>query len=121
MFPVANVKSSPPAQSESRDQIRRRCLLYATLALILGFCWETTLVYTLYGGNWTSLFYHRQDSRLPEEPAFANTYKFPDELGYDGQYYRIIAHDPFLNRGSVRYLDSASFRARRILVPLLAW
>ena len=57
----------------------------------------------------------------PNEPAFADTYVFPDEFGFDGQYYRIIAHDPFLTRGYLRYIERPVMRYRRILVPFLAF
>src|ERR1035437_8898533 len=57
----------------------------------------------------------------PSEPAFADTYVFPDEFGFDGQYYRIVAHDPFLTRGYLRYIERPVMRYRRILVPFLAF
>jgi hypothetical protein len=58
---------------------------------------------------------------LPNDPVFAGTYIFPDDLGFDGQYYRIIAHDPFLRRGWTRHIDLPAMRYRRILVPMLAY
>lgn len=99
-----------------------QCLTYAILAVVLGFGWQTTLVHNLYGGNWSALFYHGWGGGgVPNEPAFANTYVFPDEFGFDGQYYRIIAHDPFVIRGYVRHINQPANRYRRILVPLLAF
>ena len=35
--------------------------------------------------------------------------------------FRIVAHDPFLTRGYLRYLDLPMMRYRRILVPFLAF
>ena len=96
--------------------------MYAILAVVLGLGWQTTLVYSLYGGNWSALFYHgRGGGGVPNEPAFAGTYVFPDEFGFDGQYYRIVAHDPFLTRGYFRYIERPVMRYRRILVPFLAF
>jgi hypothetical protein len=98
------------------------CALYAILAALLGLAWQTTLVHTLYGGNWTALFYHGdQGGGLPNEPAFANTYVFPNDFGFDGQYYRIIAHDPFRKSDSFRYIESPTMRYRRILIPVVAY
>ena len=98
------------------------CLVYAILAVVLGLGWQATLVHNLYGGNWTALFYHGWGGGgVPNEPAFANTYVFPDEWGYDGQYYRIIAHDPFLTRGYLRHINQPVMRYHRILVPFLAF
>ena len=42
--------------------------------------------------------------------------------GYDGQFYAVLATDPFLVRPeTVEALDTPRYRATRILVPLLAW
>ncbi len=41
--------------------------------------------------------------------------------GYDGQFYRLVAHDPWLRKGYARYMDNANLRYRRILQPALAW
>jgi hypothetical protein len=42
--------------------------------------------------------------------------------GYDGQYYAQIACDPTLRTGALRTaVDSLAYRARRILVPAVAW
>ena len=102
--------------------LRRECVLYAVVAVALGFAWQITLVYRLYGGNWTALFYHGVGGGgVPNEPAFANTYVFPDEWGYDGQYYRIIAHDPLLTRGYQQHVERPVMRYHRILVPFLAF
>lgn len=100
---------------------RRQCLIYAALAVVLGLGWEGSLVHNLYGGNWTSLFYHGYRSGLPNDTFFAGTYVFPDDLGFDGQYYRVIAHDPFMRRNWAQYIDSPTMRYRRILVPIVAY
>jgi hypothetical protein len=103
------------------QQPKRQCLIYAAVAVVLGLGWQTALVYNLYGGNWTALFYHGYGPGLPNDPVFAGTYIFPDDLGFDGQYYRIVAHDPFLRRGWARHIDLPAMRYRRILVPVLAY
>lgn len=42
--------------------------------------------------------------------------------GYDGQFYAVLASDPFLrNPATVRALDNPGYRATRGLVPFLAW
>ncbi len=98
------------------------CWLLAVLAAGLGLSWQLTLVNNLYGGNWSALFYHGVDGGgVPNDPAFAGTYLFPNDFGFDGQYYRILAHDPFLTRGYSKYLERPVMRYRRILVPFLAY
>ena len=39
----------------------------------------------------------------------------------DGQFYRLLAHDPFLDRKYFRYVDAPQYRFRRCLVPMAAW
>ena len=56
---------------------------------------------------------------LPAGPDFRGTYLFPGSNGYDGQSYRVIAHDPGLRRGL--WIDSPRLRYRRILLPALAY
>jgi hypothetical protein len=51
----------------------------------------------------------------------AGTYRFPNTNGYDGEMYRYVAHDPFLQRGFAQYVDGAIPRYSRILVPGLAF
>jgi hypothetical protein len=40
--------------------------------------------------------------------------------GYDGQFYRLMAHDPLLQHGYDRFIDAPRLRYRRILMPGLA-
>jgi hypothetical protein len=57
-------------------------------------------------------------------PAFLkseNLYIFPNSEGYDGQVYHLVAHDPWMQKGSASAIADVSFRYQRILVPALAW
>ena len=88
------------------------------LALALLLSWQSLTVYANFGGNWTGLF--RTGRLTPVPPSLqAGTFRTAHPAGYDGQYYRFLAHDPLLRGGSRGYLGE--FHARRILVPLLAW
>jgi hypothetical protein len=51
----------------------------------------------------------------------AGTLRSIHPVGYDGQMYRYIAHDPFFQRGYAQYVDDPQLRYRRILVPMLAY
>jgi len=55
----------------------------------------------------------------PAGADFQGTYLFEASNGYDGQFYRAVAHDPGLRRGF--FLDSPRLRYRRILLPAIAW
>jgi hypothetical protein len=55
-------------------------------------------------------------------PAAFDTVPTVGPWGYDGQQYAALATDPFLRRvDTVAALDTPSYRATRIVVPLLAW
>ena len=99
----------------------RAPLLVACAATALAFCWQFAIVHLTYDGNWTSLFY-TGDARmhLPDELAREHIYRFPGVVGYDGQLYHLVAHDPLFHRNFARYLDMPTVRYRRILVPGLA-
>jgi len=57
----------------------------------------------------------------PAELAGEHIYLNAGSVGYDGQAYHYIAHDPFFQRGFSQVLDDPRLRTRRILFPLLAW
>ncbi|HAX43453.1 MAG TPA: hypothetical protein DCY80_12965 [Solibacterales bacterium] len=105
----------PFAESSYRQALLTACIV--TLAAIAGL-WTT--VQANYGGDWTGLFciggrYGVKMQTLP------NAYNFPGSRGYDGQFYRAVAHDPFLQTQNWVAIDRAELRYRRILVPLAAW
>jgi len=97
----------------------RLCLCCALLAAGLALLWQCLMVTFHYGGNRSPLFCTGADARVP--PALeVGAYRF-ETGGDDGQFYRYVAHDPFLSRGYDRFQDDARMRYRRILLPLAAW
>jgi hypothetical protein len=101
--------------------IRRPAIL--ALAAVLGiWLWQLATVHFNYGGNWTALFNTAPNWPRPAFLASEDVYIFPPgSLGYDGQMYHFIAHDPWIQRGTVAALDDPALRYRRILAPALAW
>ena len=84
--------------------------------------WQLATVHFNYGGNWTALFNTAPTWPRPPFLASENVYTFPQgSLGYDGQMYHFMAHDPWITRGAVTAMDDPALRYRRILVPALAW
>jgi hypothetical protein len=83
--------------------------------------WQFATVHFNYGGNWTALFNTAPSWPRPAFLDSENLYTFPGSLGYDGQMYHLIAHDPWMTRGAVAAMDDPALRYRRILVPALAW
>ena len=97
----------------------RNRVVIALLAAGLAFAFQALTVRYNYGGDWTGLFC--VGDRSPQPSEIARPYQFRNSWGYDGQAYRLIAHDPFVRRGFDRYLDDPRYRYSRILVPMLAW
>lgn len=88
---------------------------------IIVFLWQWATVHANYGGNWTALFCTGALAKQPPLNISEHVYLFANSHGYDGQFYRYIAHDPFLRSDLKNYVDDPRLRYRRILVPLLAY
>jgi hypothetical protein len=99
---------------------RSASLVWALAGFLLVLGWQFLTVRANYDGNWTGLFFTGSSVPVPDALA-STTYHVPSAKGYDGQYYRLIAHDPFFRENTAAYLDAPRIRARRILIPLLAW
>jgi hypothetical protein len=97
-----------------------RAALYATLCVLVGVLWQLAQVYGAYGGNWSALFHHGYNVPVPHDEIFAGTYIFPT-WGYDGEYYRMMGHDPLLHKDYFRIMDMPRVRYRRALLPILAY
>jgi hypothetical protein len=99
---------------------RTLCLLFALGVVLAVLSWQAATVHFNYGGNWTALFMTGALDPVPPELS-AQTYVFPASHGYDGQFYRYVAHAPWFREDWARYFDSPRMRYYRILVPALAW
>jgi len=98
----------------------RQSLKAGLIAVLLVVLWQAAAVRYLWNGNWTGLFCVGSQVPMPEEAA-AGVFRVPDSRGYDAQFYRLIAHDPFFTRGYQRFIDDARLRYRRILLPGAAY
>ena len=114
------VATEPGLNQASAKQHQRAALTVALLVSSLAFAWQWVIVRYHYGGNWTALFCTGERMTLPPSLAFENIYRFPNSLGYDGQSYHYVAHDPLLQQGLSGYIDNPRLRYRRILLPGLA-
>ena len=98
----------------------RLCRTPAALAAIAVLCsaaWMAVNVAGNYGGHLAGLFYTGSKAAMPPN---LSTYRVNDDIGYDGQFYRLIAHDPLIRRGFASFVDNPRLRWRRIGVPGLA-
>jgi hypothetical protein len=91
----------------------------ALMAALLVFGWTAARIHFVFGGNWTAAFCTGTSFTVPPDLR-AGTYRI-EGAGYDGQFYRYLAHDPFLQKGYSRYVDAPRLRFRRVLVPMAAW
>jgi hypothetical protein len=82
--------------------------------------WQIFMVHRS-GGNWTSLFCAGDRFPAPPALAFEHIFQLHNSNSYDGQFYHYLAHDPFLSRGFVNYVDAPRLRYSHILLPLLAY
>jgi hypothetical protein len=98
-----------------------RAAWLALVAVAAVWTWMFLTVRYNYGGNWTGLFCIRASMPVPAFLKTEKLYIFPNSEGYDGQVYHLIAHDPWMRKGSADAIPDVSFRYQRIFVPALAW
>lgn len=94
----------------------------AVVAAILVLAVMVVILVGTFHGNITG-FYRIGDYR-PAAPTLAQrpVFSFPNQAGYDGQYYLALALDPALrNPETLRSLDHPSYRCRRMLFPLMGY
>ncbi len=104
----------------SGNPIPRTLLAVALATTVAAALWLGLNIEFNYQGHLSGLFYTGLKAPLPEEMAALGTYRVDDDRGYDGQFYRLVAHDPLLRRGFLRFVDNPQLRWRRIGVPGLA-
>jgi len=98
----------------------RQATTIAAVAVLAGAAWLLLNIAFQYSGNPTSPFYTGARTPLPPALAAGHTYRVSDAVGYDAQFYHLIAHDPLNRRGFLSYVDNSRLRWRRIGVPGLA-
>jgi hypothetical protein len=99
----------------------RRPAILGLIVVAFLWTWQSLTVRYNYGGNWTALFCIRPGMPVPDFLRSEKLYIFYGTEGYDGQVYHLIAHDPWMRKGSAQAIAGAAFRYQRILVPALAW
>lgn len=117
LIPLTMPTALPPTPRPSP----RSSIGYACLAVVLAVLWQFLTVHYNFEGNATALYLTSQRLTVPEGLDGEIIYRFPNTLGYDGQFYHYIAHDPFFREGFATHVDDARLRYRRILVPGLAF
>ncbi len=100
---------------------RRRGLWIRLVLVAIFLVWFAGFYRAGFGFSYVLMFSQpRADTRverLRDVPVYVHS-----GAGYDGQFYVQLAVDPLLRESSIdRALDSAPFRARRILFSWTAW
>ena len=101
--------------------VSKRAALLGVAAVAIAWLWQFLTVRYNYGGNWTALYCIAPHMPVPDFLRSENLYIFPGSAGFDGQVYHLIAHDPWLRRGSADAIVGPAIFYQRILVPALAW
>ena len=96
-----------------------RAVLVACAATQCALAWLSINVVFNYGGNISGLFWTGAQVPVPDS-LVGHTRRVADPVGFDGEYYHLVAHDPLMRRGFLPYLDNPSLRWRRIGLPGLA-
>ncbi|MEJ5367006.1 MAG: hypothetical protein WHT08_01725 [Bryobacteraceae bacterium] len=97
-------------------------LRLAILAGLSILAWWTAAVEHFYGGRWNALYCTGSSVRMPQWlESRERIYRVLGPVGYDGQWFHVLAHDPPEFRESARYMDAPRMRCQRILLPLAAW
>lgn len=117
--PPAHFRAAHVRPAYLRPHLRAASL--ALMAVLAAWTWMFLTVHSNYGGNWTALFCIRPGMPVPAFLKSENLYIFQNSEGYDGQVYHLMAHDPWMRKGSAKAIAGASFRYQRIFVPALAW
>lgn len=113
-LPAAHRGAMPP------NEPLRVAISAGLLVALLAVGWWALLAQTNYQGNWRALFLHGHKVGLPAA-LLPITPSPATEYGFDGQYYRMLAHDPLLQQDTIAHLDLPRLRYGRPLLPLLAW
>lgn len=100
---------------------RRRALFWAAAATLVAFALQAHHVRRNLGGDWSGLFYTGAAAAVPAALAGESPRRAPDAVGFDGQFYHVIAHDPLLRTDAKTAVDNPPLRWRRILVPASAY
>lgn len=100
---------------------RKSAVLLALAAAAVVWFGQFLTVHYNYGGNWTGLFCIRPGMPVPAFLKSEDLYRFQNSDGYDGQVFHLIAHDPWMRKGSRGAIAGAAFRYQRIFVPALTW
>ena len=100
--------------------LRSRAVLAGGLAVLSAVAWLGVNVAFNYGGHIGGLFWTGAQAGFPDGELPGHAYRVADPVGYDGQFYHLVAHDPLIQRDFIGYVDTPRLRWRRIGVPGLA-
>jgi hypothetical protein len=111
--------------TQDRGWSSSRWLLVPVLFVVLVVYWfSINRGLERYGGNWSGFAVVGDHFPAPGIHG-PGTLILNNSFGYDGQFFLLAAHDPFLRGQTHKYMDVAAYRYQRIMYPwlarLLAW
>jgi hypothetical protein len=120
-------RSRPPVPVQVPDNrpvfqpAQTPALIAALLCAALTAAWWAVHVKYTFGGKWNALYCVGGTLPMPPEIEAENLVRFTGTIGYDGQWYHLMAHDPLMKRNYQIYMDHPALRYPRILMPAAAW
>lgn len=86
----------------------------ALVSVLAATAWLALNVWLNYEGHLAGVFHTGRAT------GGTDGYRAKSDAGYDGQFYRMAAHDPLIRGPAVQHVDNPRLRWRRIGVPGLA-
>ncbi len=106
--------------TQDRGWISSRWLLVPVLLAVLAvYLLSINVSLERFGGNWSGFAVVGDHFPAPGIHG-SGTLILPHSFGYDGQFFLLAAHDPFLRGQAHKYMDEAAYRYQRIMYPWLA-
>ena len=99
----------------------RRPWHIALLCTVLACVWQWVLAAGYFQGHWSGLFVSSSYFPLSPPVREEGTFVRPNSVGFDGQFYHTMAHDPADLYGTDRFMDASHLRYSRILLPGLSY
>ena len=104
-----------------RSPIKKNLVYFYAALIILFYGFGLTKHTIRHENKITSLFYFGSNFAFPDIIETQGIYIFQDSDGYDGQFYLLVAMDPFFSRGFSDFVDNPGYRYTRILLPFMSY
>ncbi len=113
---MAVASAARHAAQEAAPRAHWQGTIWFFVLLLVTVAYQAVYCHAVTRGDPTGLFF---TGSIFQRPPGVDGFVYPGP-GYDGQMYRLVAHDPSGGKGYWKFLDDPRYRSRRGLVPLAA-